>query len=69
MFFRPNNSLLFAGAKLKSTYKSLELTTAYTHVFPQSSTILLPEVYRSRSVGVDSGRSLNDFRKEQWSRS
>jgi len=28
MFFRPNNALLFAGTKLKSTYKSLELTTA-----------------------------------------
>jgi len=28
MFFRPNNALLLAGTKLKSTYKSLELTTA-----------------------------------------
>jgi len=28
MFFRPNNTLLLAGTKLKSTYKSLELTTA-----------------------------------------
>ena len=28
MFFRPSNALLLAGAKLKSTYKSLELTTA-----------------------------------------
>jgi len=26
--FRPNNSILLAGTKLKSTYKSLELTTA-----------------------------------------
>ena len=25
--FRPNNALLVAGTKLKSTYKSLELTT------------------------------------------
>jgi len=28
MFFRPNNALLLAGTKLKSTYKSLELTKA-----------------------------------------
>jgi len=28
MFFRPNNSLLLAGTKLNSTYKSLEVTTA-----------------------------------------
>jgi len=28
MFFRPNKALLLAGTKLKSTYKSLELTTA-----------------------------------------
>jgi len=28
MFFRANNSLLLASTKLKSTYKSLELTTA-----------------------------------------
>jgi len=28
MFFRPNNALLLAGTKRKSTYKSLELTTA-----------------------------------------
>jgi len=34
--FRP---LLLAGTKLKSTYKSLELTTATR--FPQSSTVLL----------------------------
>jgi len=34
MFFRPNKALLVAGTKLKSTYKSLELTTA----------ILLPTV-------------------------
>jgi len=27
MFFRPKNALLLAGTKLKSTYKSLELTT------------------------------------------
>jgi len=27
MFFRPNNAHLLAGTKLKSTYKSLELTT------------------------------------------
>jgi len=27
----------------------------------------LPEVYRSRSVGVDSGRSRNDFPKREWS--
>jgi len=27
MFFRPNHALLLAGTKLKSTYKSLELTT------------------------------------------
>jgi len=26
--FRPNNALLLAGTRLKSTYKSLELTTA-----------------------------------------
>jgi len=26
--FRPNNAILLAGTKLKSTYKSLELTTA-----------------------------------------
>jgi len=31
MFFRLNNALLLAGTKLKSTYKSLELTTA-THL-------------------------------------
>jgi len=29
--FRPNNAILLAGTKLKSTYKSLELTTA-THL-------------------------------------
>jgi len=28
MFFRPNNAILLAGTKLKSNYKSLELTTA-----------------------------------------
>jgi len=28
MFFRPNNALLLGGKKLKSTYKSLELTIA-----------------------------------------
>jgi len=28
MFFRPKNSLLLAGTKLNSTYKSLQLTTA-----------------------------------------
>jgi len=28
MFFRPNNALLLASTKLKSPYKSLELTTA-----------------------------------------
>ena len=28
MFFRPNKALLVAGTKLKSTYKSLELTAA-----------------------------------------
>jgi len=28
MFFRPNKALLLAGTKLKSTNKSLELTTA-----------------------------------------
>ena len=28
MVFRPNNSLLLAGKKIKSTDKSLELTTA-----------------------------------------
>jgi len=28
MLFRPNNSLLLAGTKLISTYKSLELTPA-----------------------------------------
>ena len=27
-FLRPNKALLLAGKKLKSTYKSLELTTA-----------------------------------------
>jgi len=27
MFFRPNNVLLRAGAKLKSTYKNVQLTT------------------------------------------
>ena len=27
MFFRPNNAPLLAGTKLKSTYKSFELTT------------------------------------------
>jgi len=27
------------------------------------------EVYMRRSVGVDSGRSLNDCRKYEWSRS
>ena len=27
MYFRPSNALLLAGTKLKSTYKSLELTT------------------------------------------
>ena len=31
MFFRPNNTLLLASTKPKSTYKSLELTTA-THL-------------------------------------
>jgi len=28
MFFKPSNALLLAGTKLKSTYKSLELTAA-----------------------------------------
>jgi len=28
MVFRPNNAILLAGTKLKSIYKSLELTTA-----------------------------------------
>jgi len=28
MFFKPNSVLLLAGKKLKSTYKSLEITTA-----------------------------------------
>ena len=28
MFFRPNNAILLASTKLKSFYKSLELTTA-----------------------------------------
>jgi len=28
MFFRANNAILLAGTKLKSFYKSLELTTA-----------------------------------------
>jgi len=28
MFYRPNDALLLAGTKLKSSYKSLELTTA-----------------------------------------
>ena len=28
MVFRPNSALLLAGTKLKSTYKSVELTTA-----------------------------------------
>jgi len=28
MLFRPNNAILPPGTKLKSTYKSLELTTA-----------------------------------------
>jgi len=27
MFYRPNNALLLAGTKRKSTYKSLELST------------------------------------------
>jgi len=37
MFFRPNKALLLAGKKLKSTYNSLELTTAirllHSHTF------------------------------------
>jgi len=42
MFLRPNNALLLAGTKLKSTYKSLELTTAtrlptVNHHTPSSS--------------------------------
>ena len=34
-----------------------------------AATSRLPGVHRSRSVGVDSSRSLNDFRKQEWSRS
>ena len=40
MFFRPNKALLLAGTKRKSTYKSIELTTAtrFSIVIPHTPT-------------------------------
>jgi len=43
MFFRPNNALLVAGTKLKSTYKSLELTTV-TRLPKRLPTLLLSSI-------------------------
>ena len=51
MIFRPNNAILLAGAKLKSFYKSLELTTAtrLPTVIHHAPTKFYNVIYRLRS--------------------
>ena len=52
---------------LKLQYILPAMETVHQGLFPIRTAFTFvqtpPEVYRSRSVAVDSGRSLNDFRK------
>jgi len=70
MFFRPNKALLFAGKKLKSTYKSLELTTATGLPTVIHHTVLLSsmtsyKVYHQTST-TSHTRSTNRVTVVQW---
>jgi len=58
--FGSGTGFLLLGSGLESDSKKLESEHLWSEVRKTSQA---PEVYRNRSVGVDSGRIFNDFRK------